>query len=114
MWIDRIAYTDLTLRLTTAQAEARAFQETNRGLQVTLDWLRTRVTQMEKERAILLERMFGIKVPVPEIMKAEDPFKAHPFNDLASMFNDMTDAEAVKQGIGHDDKGNVTYDSEKG
>lgn len=109
MWIDRKAYDDLKGMLLLAQADARAFQETNKGLQVTLDWLRTRVTQMEKERAILIERMFGVKVPVPEIMVAPDPFKDHPYNDMASMFNGMSDEEALKAGIEHNEKGELSY-----
>jgi hypothetical protein len=109
MIISRVVYDNLQLHLVTAQAEARAFQETNKGLQVTLDWLRTRVTQMEKERAILIERMFGVKIPVPEIVTAPDPFKDHPYNDMASMFNGMTDEEALKAGIEHNEKGELSY-----
>lgn len=109
MWISRQVYTDLLSAQNKAQSDARAFQEANKGLQVTLDWLRTRVTQMEKERAILIERMFGVKIPVPEIVTAPDPFKDHPFNDMASMFNGMSDAEATKAGIEHDEKGELSY-----
>lgn len=109
MFISRKIYDDLQSSLNKAQAEARAFQESNKGLQTTLDWLRTRVTQMEKERAILIERMFGVKIPTPEIMAAPDPFKDHPYNDLASMFAGLSDEEAVKQGIEHDDKGALVF-----
>lgn len=109
MWISKQAYNDLRDDLVKAQAIAGAEVNANKGLQVTLDWLRTRVTQMEKERAILIERMFGIKIPVPEIQKAEDPFKDHPFNDLASMFNGLSDNEAAREGIEHDAKGEVVY-----
>lgn len=109
MWISRSVYTDFQVALDKARSEARAFQEANKGLQVTLDWLRTRVTQMEKERAILIERMFGVKIPVLEIMAAPDPFKAHPYNDLASMFNGMTDEEAAREGITHDSKGELIH-----
>lgn len=109
MFVSIKVYSDLRESLITAQAEARAFQEANKGLQVTLDWLRTRVTQMEKERAILIERMFGVKIPVPEIMVAPDPFKEHPFNDLAGMFVGMNDEEAAKAGIEHTATGELTY-----
>ena len=66
MWISRPAFDDLRDKLVVAQAEARAEVVASKALQVSLDWLRVRVTQLEKERAVLIERFFDVKIPVPE------------------------------------------------
>lgn len=109
MIVSRRVYDDMVTARIRAEEQARAFQESNKGLQVTLDWLRVRVTQIEKERAIMIERFMGVKIPVPEIMPAPDPFESHPLNNMGISFEGMSDAEAEKQGVGYDGEGHVTY-----
>ncbi len=108
MFLSRKIYDDLTVARIRAEESARAYQETNKGLQVTLDWLRVRVTQMEKERAAIIHAAYGVKIPVPEIAKAIDPFENHPFNETLS-FAGLSDQEAEAQGISHDAEGHVVY-----
>jgi predicted nuclease with TOPRIM domain len=60
------------------------------------DWLRIRVNSLEIERAQLIEKAYGIKIPVPEI--------AHtiaPTQDMANQFSfdDMGDDMAKKLGL---------------
>lgn len=109
MIISRKIYDDLQLARVKAEETAKAFQESNKGLQVTLDWLRVRVTQIEKERAIMIERFYGVKIPVPEIMKAPDPFENHPLNEGMN-FEGLSDTEAQKLGISYDHDGRVVYE----
>lgn len=108
MWISRKIYDDLQLELVKAREEARAVTNASRALETSLDWLRVRVTQMEKERAAMIFSAYGVKIPVPEIHKAPDPFENHPFNETLS-FESLSDAEAERQGIGWHADGSVNY-----
>lgn len=103
MWLSKQAYQNLYQESVTARAEAAAFKETNRALQTSADWMRMRITQLEKERAAFLNHYLDVKIPVPEVVqKAPDPFESHPFNDMAALFNGMSDDEAKTAGIEHD------------
>lgn len=108
MFISRKIYEFLQLELVKAREEARAVTNASRSMETSLDWLRVRVTQMEKERAVMIERFYGVKIPVPEIMKAPDPFESHPLNAGLS-FEGVSDAEATALGISHDAEGRVIY-----
>lgn len=109
MIVSRKVYDDLQLELVKAREEARAVTNASRAMETSLDWLRVRVTQMEKERAVMIERFYGVKIPVPEIVKAPDPFESHPLNNMGISFEGMSDTEAESQGVGYDAEGHVTY-----
>lgn len=112
MWITRQAYDDMREDLVTAQAEAKAQKDANATVVAALDWMRVRTTSLEKERAVLLEKFYDIKIPVPEYHKptpAEGPFGTGQMHDLAQMFDGMNDAEAAKEGITHDETGRLVY-----
>lgn len=121
MWISREVYQDLKDKVTKAEQRAEAEVVAGRALKETLNWLMVRVTSMEKERAVLLYRMFDIKIPVPELDAAPPPAEVLPnpfganskLNSLADLFADMGDAEAAKQGITHDAEGAVIYPDTK-
>ena len=107
MWITRETFTDLLNDKFDAEGEARTLAEQNKVLQVNLDWLRTRVNQLEHERAQLIFNYMGVKIAVPEIqtVKQDD---VHPLNAIPH-FNDVGDAEANRLGIGWDQEGRVAY-----
>lgn len=108
MWISRKIYDDLRDSLVTAEAEERAQTGAMRTLQANFDFMTLRLNQLERERAIMIERMFGVKVPVPEIERAPNPFDAHKFNETFS-FNGLDDTQAAELGISHDAEGKLVY-----
>jgi len=59
------------------------------------DWLRIRVNTLEVERAQLIEKAYGMKIPVPEIVR---PAKS-PLELNSDMFNDMGDDLAKQVGL---------------
>jgi predicted nuclease with TOPRIM domain len=71
----------LKLQLTTSQSN--------------FSWLTTRVNVLEVERAQLLEKAYGIKTVVPEIVKTSG--KNLDFS--SALFDDVGDEEAKKQGL---------------
>lgn len=104
MWIDRKTYDEMRLDNAKAQMEARVLSEQNKAWQVTNDWLRVRLSQVEMQYAQMLYNYTGVKVNVPSIERAPEP--ASNSADMARLlqampsFEDIGDAEANKLGVG--------------
>ena len=114
MWVSRQTYErlwdtiyELEKSLDSSEDIRETYAEQNKVLQVNLDWLRTRVNQLEHERAQLLWNYTGVKVAVPQI-HVEETTGTHPLAEMPS-FNDIGDAEAKRQGIEWDSEGRVVY-----
>jgi hypothetical protein len=77
---------------------------------LTIDWMRHRINALEKERAILLQKVAGVSLPVPEIVPTRPGTMSTPpdFVSLPS-FEDVGDEEAARLGIKHEPDGSVTY-----
>lgn len=107
MFISRKTYDDLRLNEAKARGQAAELAQERAQLVTTVDWLRIRVTQIEKERAQLLYLYTGVKVPVPEIARMSEtpssPLHATP------NFDDVGDAEALRLGIGYNEDGTLKY-----
>lgn len=55
---------------------------------VMSEWLRTRVNQLEYEKAGLMERAYQIKLPAPEIVRTERDLSNGAFN-VANLFDSL-------------------------
>lgn len=107
MWVNKFIYQCLNENISTqrtradvAEMQARTLSEQNKVLQTNMDWMRLRLTQMEKERAQLMFQLMGVKVPVPEIEQVRIDLPGelqHPLNQMPS-FEDVGDEEAHKLG----------------
>ena len=98
MWVNKSIYQDLRDELVAAVTTRDTLIGHNRALETTCDWFRVRISQLEHERAILMQNYMGITVPVLSIEKdkpknSDSPFHATPH------FNDIGDDEAKKLGI---------------
>lgn len=62
-----------------------------------LDFLRMKVNQLEAQNAALLDKAYGVKVPVPEI--ARKPKAPSPDGVNFDFFNDVGDEMARKLGL---------------
>lgn len=65
-------------------------------LQITSDWMRMKVNQLELEKAGLMQQALGIRIPVPEIVQQPKPDHLSEFS-----FEDIGDDEAKKHGLPH-------------
>lgn len=79
----------------------------------TIDWMRHRINALEKERAILLNKVGGVHIPVPEIVPTRPgtisaPLPFEGFDAMPS-FEDVGDHEAARLGISHDAEGHLQY-----
>lgn len=111
MFISRKAYDDLRDQALTASAVCTKVEQHNVALQTTMDWMRTRLNQLEHERAQLIYQYMGVKIAVPVIAPTpavQPETVADMVNDMPS-FNDVGDEEAAKQGIGWNLAGEVVY-----
>lgn len=95
--VDALRVENSTLRverdlLTSELASSRANSE----------WMRVRVNALEFERASLLEKAYGIRVPVPEITRVT-PVQADAtgmgFPSNLDVFNDLGDDLAKSLGL---------------
>lgn len=123
MWVDRREYEALRSDRDKCWSEARVLAEQNHVLQTTVNWLCTRTTQLEKERAALVFNYMGVKVETPEYAPApasrraavamtttaEVPLDIPGVLGQSGMFNDIGDTEAKRLGIGWDEQGAVRY-----
>lgn len=59
------------------------------------DWLRLRVNTLEVERAQLLEKAYGIKTIIPELIRAP----VHPTEFNSALFEDVGEDTAKQLGL---------------
>ena len=95
-----------------AQAEgvASVLRTENAKQVVTIDWLRTRVNQLEKERAILMRERTGLTIPIPEIdMITGNKMRETRSTPPLPSFEDVGDEEAARLGVDHNEMGELVY-----
>lgn len=106
MWISRSILDDLRQTITKLSTENALLNQQKTALDVTLDWFRVRITQLEHERAVLLRTYMGVIVPEVSIER-EDPTPRLDSTNAVPHFHDMGDDEARKAGLDWDEQGNL-------
>lgn len=81
--------------LAAVRAERDGLKSQLATTQANFEWVRIRVNALELERAQLLEKAYGVKVPVPEIVRSHGTPLALP----SSLFEDMGDTTAKELGL---------------
>lgn len=111
MWIKRELFERLIEGRAKAEAQANVLANRIIAQDVTLDWLKVRLTQLEYERAQLINNYMGVKIPVPELVKEE---QTHPMITAEQVlgatidFSDIGDEAAKTQGLDWDGEGRLT------
>lgn len=83
--------------LSSVRTERDALKLQNAITQSNFDWLRVQVNSLQLERAQLLEKAYGIRVPAPEIIRTSTPSKDPTLTE--DIFEDIGDDMAKKFGI---------------
>lgn len=109
MWIDRKTYDDMRLDNAKAQTEVRVVAEQNRALQVSIDWFRVRISQLEMERAQMLYNYTGVKISTPVIERVPEGDIARALQAVQG-FEDIGDREAARLGIGWQSDGTLSHE----
>lgn len=96
----------------SAQGAAAELRIINAQLLTSIDWLRAKVNQLEKERVVLLRETTKLSFPLVEIARE------HPTNSMSvtippgmalPTFEDVGDDAANQLGISHDAAGEIQY-----
>ena len=93
--VAKSAIANLREELSAVRAERDALKIQNVVTQNHFDWLRIRVNALETERAQLIEKAYGIKVPIPEIVRTP----VHPIDFNSALFEDVGDETAKELGL---------------
>lgn len=86
---------DLREELSAIKSERDSIKTELYTTKANFDWLRIRTNALEIERAQLLEKAYGIKVLVPELVRAP----INPLDINQSMFEDMGEDKARTLGL---------------
>lgn len=65
--------------------------------EIMTDWLRVRVNQLEVERSVLMEKVNGIKIPSPELLRSNQVVPPTMMQEAS--FEDMGDDAAKALGL---------------
>ena len=91
--IAKAALQDLREELASVRSERDALKAELTASKINSDWLRMQWNQIQAENKALLERAYGVRVPVPELTnRTEKSFQ------LQDLFSDVGDEEATKLG----------------
>jgi hypothetical protein len=106
MWLPNIAFElfqvskesvdKLREDLATVRAERDLLKIQLASSQNHFDWLRIRVNALEVERAQLIEKAYGIKIPVPEVIRQP---VMNPLDMGNALFEDVGDKIAKELGM---------------
>lgn len=78
------------------RAERDAVKSHLSALQFQFDWVRLQINALQLERSALIEKVYGIKVPAPELVRTPTPSVADIVDKFS--FDDMGDEVAKKLG----------------
>lgn len=111
MWISKTVFdlfhvakdevTGLREEMAAVRAERDLLKTQLTGANANFNWLRLRVNALEVERAALVQRAYGIALPVPEVVTAQStplPDVNHLLGLSQSLFEDMGDPIAKEFG----------------
>lgn len=107
----QITIRDLIAELAMAESNTASRREQKAKDDITIDWMRHRVNALEKLNALMLGKVAGIHVPIPEIVPTRPGSVSVLQDDLSysPSFEDVGDSEAQRLGIIHDQMGTVAY-----
>lgn len=85
--------------LAKTKAERDTYRDELAKSQILNDWLRMQVNTLQMERTALLDKVYGIKIPAPQLEKAYPPRENDPFSIENVDFEDIGDTMAKKLGL---------------
>lgn len=95
--ISKEAVEDLKLENSTLKIERDLLKADLASSRANSEWMRVRLNALEFERAGLLDKVYGLRVPVPEIARTLPPSDLLPSN--LDIFTDVGDKVAKTLGL---------------
>jgi hypothetical protein len=78
---------------------------------LTIDWMRHRINALERANSILMNKVSGVSMPVPEIVASRPGSMSNLPDTMTHMpsFEDVGDGEAQRLGVFHNAEGELDY-----
>lgn len=109
MWVKQALFMELVGKESAAKGELAALQARFAAQDAMVDWFRIRLTQLEKERAQMILKLYGVVIESPVLMKEPETQPLDQVLGEVSTFNDVGDEVAARLGIGHNPDGTLNY-----
>jgi len=93
------AINNLREELSAVRSERDALKLQLAVSQNHFDWLRLRVNMLETERAQLIQKAYGIQLPVPEVIRTPLPGQGPDESQKQFSFDDVGEELARKLGL---------------
>lgn len=97
--ISRAHVEDLKVENSTLKIEVNLLKADLASSRANGEWLRVKVNALELERASLLEKVYGLRVPVPEIARTLPPHDPSLPSLNLDIFNDLGDEVSKRLGL---------------
>jgi hypothetical protein len=110
MWIKRTLFERLMTEKARAEGAAATLAQRITAQDAAISWMQVRLTQLEYERAQLINNYMGIKLPVLEIAKTETAAPLITTETLLNQtvsFDDIGDEAAKAMGLDWDSEGRL-------
>ncbi len=82
---------------------------------LTIDWMRHRINALERANSILMNKVSGVSMPVPEIVASRPGTISELPDSMTHMpsFEDVGNDEAQRLGVFHNAEGELEYKDKK-
>ncbi len=82
---------------------------------ISIDWMRHRINALERANSILMNKVSGVSMPVPEIVASRPGTISELPNSMTHMpsFEDVGDTEATRLGVFHNAEGELDYNAKQ-
>ena len=109
MWIKQDKVMELVSQAAIAKGELASLQARFAAQDAMVDWFRIRLTQLEKERAIMVKNYTGVVLETPVFAKEPETQPIDQVLGEVSTFDDVGDEIAKRLGIGWRPDGTLDY-----
>ena len=78
---------------------------------LTIDWMRHRINALERANSILMNKVSGVSMPVPEIVSSRPGTMSNLPDTMTHMpsFEDVGDDEGARLGVFHNAEGELDF-----
>ena len=78
---------------------------------LTIDWMRHRINALERANSILMNKVSGVSMPVPEIVSSRPGTMSNLPDTMTHMpsFEDVGDEEGARLGVFHNAEGELDF-----
>lgn len=97
--VSRVAYENLEVEVAVLKAERDQLKSDLVATRINSDWFRVKVNDLELTNKALLEKAYGIKLPIPTIVREDTSYNdPNPYKLPQAIFDHIDDETAKALG----------------